>query len=66
VLTDEHSRRFGSGLFGEERELLAIDALVRLARDAVAQERARRFRQRYPNSMHLRRLEGSLAGERKF
>jgi hypothetical protein len=66
VLTDEHSRRFRRGLFGEERELLAIDALVRLSHDALAQERARRFRQRYPRSMHLRRLESSLAGERKF
>lgn len=41
ALTEEHERRFERGMFEEQRELLAIDALRRLGRDAEADKRAR-------------------------
>lgn len=54
--TDDHLRAYPAGLLAQERELLAIDALVRLGRRAPAEERARRFENRYPDSPLRRRL----------
>jgi hypothetical protein len=62
-LLDEHARRFPSGLLVPEREVLAIEVLRRLGRDAEAERRLRRFEARYPGSIHLRRLERGAAGE---
>ena len=56
-LLDEHARRFPSGLLVPERELLAIEVLRRVGRSAEAERRLRRFEARYPESIHLRRLE---------
>lgn len=57
ALTAEHERRFGLGTLGQEREVVAIDALDRLGRDDAARARAASFRERWPRSAHLRRIE---------
>lgn len=56
TLADEHVRRFTRPSFAQERERLAIDALVRLGRRAAAQQRARSFEAAFPNSPHLERV----------
>lgn len=58
-LLDEHAARFPSGLLVPEREVLAIEVLRGLGRNAEAEQRLQRFKARYPKSMHLRRLEQS-------
>ena len=58
---EEHARRFARGTLVQEREVLAIDALVRLDRRAEAEARAARFRQAFPKSGHQRRIETLLA-----
>jgi len=58
---DEHARRFASGTLVQEREVLAIDALLRLGRRPEAEARASRFRASFPRSGHLRRIEALLA-----
>ncbi len=58
---DEHARRFAAGTLVQEREVLAIDALVRLGRLADAESRAARFRETFPRSGHLRRVDALLA-----
>ncbi len=55
-LCDEHARSYPSGTLGLEREVLAIDALVRLGRRDEAERRATRFRTRHPSSAYLPRL----------
>jgi hypothetical protein len=53
---DEHAQRFPSGTLVPEREVLAIEVLRRLGRSAEAARRLRAFEDRYPGSIHLRRL----------
>lgn len=55
--TDEHRRRFGDGVLAQEREVVAIDALVRLGREAEARGRAEAFHRRWPRSAHGRRVD---------
>lgn len=56
-LLEEHAQRFPSGMLGPEREVLRIEALRKLGRNAEAAERMRAFETRHPNSIHLRRLQ---------
>jgi len=56
-LTDEHLQRFGSGALAQEREVIAIGALVRLGRMTEARARAERFHALYPTSAHGRRVD---------
>lgn len=56
-LCDEHARRFPRGSLSQERESLAIEALFLLGRRDEAKARAARFKQAYPASGHLRKLE---------
>jgi hypothetical protein len=56
VLTELHALRFPAGALEQEREVIAIDALVRLGRSAEAAQRAARFQVQYPGSAHARRL----------
>jgi hypothetical protein len=53
-LTAEHARRFPDGALAPEREVLAIEALRALGRNGQADERLRRFRASYPDSLHTR------------
>lgn len=55
-IASEHARRFGDGTLAQEREVVAIEALVALARMPDARARAARFAVRWPRSAHARRL----------
>jgi hypothetical protein len=61
---DEHTRRFPAGTFVQEREAVAIEALVREGRMVEARARAVQFRTRFPESAYLRRIEAWLRGPR--
>lgn len=54
---DEHMRRFPDGTFVQERETVAIDALVREGHLVEARARAFQFRTRFPQSAYLRRID---------
>jgi hypothetical protein len=58
-ILNQHAARFPGAGLGQEREVIAIDALVRLGRAGEARERAAAFAARFPTSAHLRRI-GSL------
>lgn len=58
ALCREHEQRFATGHFAQEREAVAIEALVYLNRRAEAERRFDGFRQRYPTSSHRGHLEG--------
>jgi len=55
-LTREHAARFPRGVFREEREVIAIEALARGGQHEQALSRASAFRQAFPRSTHLDRL----------
>lgn len=57
ALTDEHAQRFPGGAFAQERELIAVSALVSLGRTADARARAARLLERFPGSAYRGRLE---------
>lgn len=54
---DEHARRFPKGLLAQEREVIAVEALVALGRPDAARARAAAFRRAFPGSPHARRLD---------
>ena len=56
ALTEEHRTQYPKGAFAEERELLAVEALVKLARPADAQTRGRAFLRAHPGSAHAERV----------
>jgi hypothetical protein len=60
-LTDDHARRFARPELAEEREAIAIQALVLTGRYAEARERAARFEVRWPSSMFRSAVKSSLA-----
>ncbi|WP_437318089.1 hypothetical protein [Sorangium sp. So ce385] len=57
ALTVEHARRFPAGVLGQEREFIAIRALLALGRAAEARARAARLLERFPGSAYRGRLE---------
>ena len=59
-LSSRHAERFPSGLLAQEREVIAIDALVRLGRGDEARARAARFIEHYSGSAHVPRLRELL------
>jgi outer membrane protein assembly factor BamD (BamD/ComL family) len=58
---DEHARLYPHGSLADDREVIAIDALVRLGRRDDAEARAARFRAVHPGSPSMRRLDRILA-----
>jgi hypothetical protein len=56
AIAEQHRRRFAHGQFVQEREMLAIQALVALGRHDRAAARARAFARSYPDSSHLPHL----------
>ncbi|HMJ10048.1 MAG TPA: hypothetical protein VK524_01520 [Polyangiaceae bacterium] len=60
ALAREHLRAHPDGVFAQERELLAIEALLKLRQRARAVERAQAFVQRFPASPHGRRVRALL------
>jgi hypothetical protein len=59
-LADEHRSRFPDGVMVQEREVVAIDALLRSNRRAEAQARADAFFARHSGSVHARRIQRLL------
>jgi hypothetical protein len=57
ALTDLHVARFPGGVFAQEREVIAVSALLGMGRAAEARARATRFLASFPTSAHRRRLE---------
>jgi len=55
-LTKEHRQRFENGMFIQEREVIAIQALVNMGEMERAKKRAKTLVQRYPNTAYHRRL----------
>jgi hypothetical protein len=58
---DEHTRRFPRPQLVEEREALAVQALVVQGRYDEARVRAARFRSAWPNSLFLPAVEATLS-----
>jgi hypothetical protein len=61
-LAEEGHRLFPRGVFFQEREAIAIDALSKLGRGGEAAERARAFVARYPKSPYVETFR-RIAGE---
>lgn len=59
-----HAMRFPNGALAAERELIAIDALHRLGRQAEAQSRAKAVLLRFPGSLYRERLRSLLQATR--
>jgi hypothetical protein len=62
-LVAEHERLYAQGIFGQEREVIAIDALLALQQTSAAEARARAFLAHYPRSAHAPRIRTLLGGE---
>lgn len=60
-LADAHSHEFPRGVLSEEREAIAIHALVSMGRFEQANSRAARFRKQYPNSLMTHFVEAAIA-----
>lgn len=56
----EHEQRCPAGALVQERERIAIEALVDLGRSDQARARARAFEERYPSSPHVGRIRRAL------
>lgn len=61
ALAERHARSFPRGLFAEEREIIAMEAELRLQLRAAGLARARRFLARFPHSTHAPRLRTLLS-----
>lgn len=57
ALVDEATSLYPQGGLGQEREMIRIQALAGVGRRPEALAAARAFRDRYPSSPHVRRLE---------
>jgi hypothetical protein len=57
AVLDQHAQRFATGMLAPEREVMAIEALRALGHATEADKRTQAFRQKYPDSLHLRRLD---------
>ena len=62
-LAAQHERDYAHGIFGQEREVIAIDALLALQRTGAAEARARAFLAHYPRSAHAPRIRALLGHE---
>lgn len=59
-LLDRHAKRFPRGKLAEEREALAIEALVHAGRLDEARARAADFRRKSPQSLYLEAIDVTL------
>ena len=62
ALAEAHAQRYPGGKLGQEREVIAIGALLSLGRKAEARARAAAFVRRFPDSAHRRRVEVLVPG----
>jgi hypothetical protein len=58
---NRHAARYPSGKLGEEREAIAVQALVQLHRADEARARGARFHARYPGSVLAAAVDAALA-----
>jgi hypothetical protein len=58
---NRHARQFPSGILSEEREAIAINALVSLGSYAQATKRAAAFRVHYPESLMTHSVDAAIA-----
>jgi hypothetical protein len=58
--TAEHERKYPNGILAQEREAIAVRALLLLGRNAEARTRVSRFRATFPDSLLLPALESSV------
>jgi len=58
---NRHAREFPGGILSEEREAIAINALVTLGNYAQATKRAAAFRARYPRSLMTHSVDAAMA-----
>lgn len=63
ALSREHAQLYPRGALAEEREVLAIEALLKLGRASQARERARAFVRHFPGSSQRGRLDALLVGK---
>lgn len=56
TLAEQHARDYPRGVIAEERELLAVQALLATDQRAAAERRARRFERVHPSSVHAHRM----------
>jgi len=61
TLAHEHRRRFPTGSMDQEREVIAVNALVNLGRTGEARERAERFARDHAGSAYTARMQSILA-----
>jgi hypothetical protein len=61
-LAESHAARFPHAVMVQEREVIAIEALLRLGRVEAARARADRFYRAFPRSAHRARIESLLDG----
>jgi hypothetical protein len=60
-LCDEHAKRFPASRFAQERDTLAITALMALGRTADARKRADAFKVAYPDSPNIPGIDSILS-----
>jgi len=58
--TQQHRSRYPRGVYAQEREVIAIEALVALGQSEKARRRAERFLRKYPTSSHTRAVRAQL------
>jgi hypothetical protein len=61
ALSERHQREYPGGALTQEREVIAITALVRLGRSGDARARAERFVRVYPKSPYRQRIDALVA-----
>ncbi len=62
TLAGEHAARYPAGMLAQEREVIAISALVGMGRTGEARSRAAAFLAAHPRSAHRPRIEGLVPG----
>jgi hypothetical protein len=60
ALTEEHRQHYARGTFVQERDALAIEALLRTGELDMARDLARRFVRDYPSSPHAHRFREKM------
>jgi len=63
AIAGEHAKRYPRGQLAAERELIRVQALVKLGRTAEAEARARALRKSTPSSIYGERLDTILKGK---
>lgn len=60
TLAGDHERAYPRGVFAQEREVIAIEALIKLQRSDEATKRGREFLSTFPSSTHAPRVQNML------